>query len=86
MGKLMWVGHRTVQDKHICYLENKIIKPYDMAIRDFYDQVVKMYSFIYYMQPPLMNNQAWYETKWHTLSALPSEECIRVAIALQWPF
>jgi hypothetical protein len=37
MGKLMWVRHRTVQDEHIRYLENKIIKPYDMAIRDYYD-------------------------------------------------
>jgi hypothetical protein len=27
-----------------------------------------------------MNNQAWYEAKWHMLSALPSEECICVAI------
>jgi hypothetical protein len=40
--------HRTLQDEHIGYLKNKIIKPYDMAIRDFYDQVVEMYSFIYY--------------------------------------
>jgi hypothetical protein len=63
-----------VQDEHIRYLKNK------MAIRDFYDQVVKMYSFIYYLQLPLMNNQVWYEAKWHTLSALPSEERIRVAI------
>jgi hypothetical protein len=80
MGKLMWVRHRTVQDEHIRYLENKIIKPYDMAMRDFYDRVVEMYSFIYYLQPPSMNNQAWYEARWHTLTALPSEERIRVAI------
>jgi hypothetical protein len=37
MGKLMWMRHRTVHDEHVRYLENKIIKPYDMAIRDFYD-------------------------------------------------
>jgi hypothetical protein len=53
-----------VQDEeHIGYLENKIIKPFNMAIRDFYDRVAEMYSYIYYMQPPSMNNQAWYEAK-----------------------
>jgi hypothetical protein len=35
MGKLMWVRHGTVQDEHVRYIENKIIKPYDMAMRDF---------------------------------------------------
>jgi hypothetical protein len=35
MGKLLWIRHKTVFDEHIGYLENKIIKPYDMAIRDF---------------------------------------------------
>jgi hypothetical protein len=37
MGKVLWIRHRTMFNEHICYLENKIIKPYDMAIRDFYD-------------------------------------------------
>jgi hypothetical protein len=47
LGKLMWVRHQTVFDEHIHYLENKIIKPYDMAIRDFYNQVIEMYSYLY---------------------------------------
>jgi hypothetical protein len=55
MGKLMWVRYRTVHDEHVRYLKNKIIKPYDMAMRDFYDQVIEMYSFLYYLQPPSMN-------------------------------
>jgi hypothetical protein len=67
MGKLMWVRHRTMFDKNICYLKNKIIKPYDMAVRDFNDQVVKVYSYLYYMQPPSMNNQAWYQAKWNAM-------------------
>jgi hypothetical protein len=58
MGKLLWTRHRTVQEEHIRYLENKVIEPFDMAIRDFYDQVAKMCSYIYYMQLPSMNNQA----------------------------
>jgi hypothetical protein len=37
MGKLEWVRHQTVHDEHVRYLENKIIKPYNMAMRDFYD-------------------------------------------------
>jgi hypothetical protein len=71
MGKLMWVRHQTVHDEHIRYLKNKIIKPYDMVIRDFYDQVIEMYSFLYYLQQPSMNNQAWYQAKWHMFNGLP---------------
>jgi hypothetical protein len=41
-----------VHEEHIRYLENKIFMPYDMATRDFYDQVIKMYSYLYYMQLP----------------------------------
>jgi hypothetical protein len=80
MGKLLWTRHRTVQEEHIRYLENKIIKPFDMAIRDFYDRVVEMYSYIYYMQPPSMNNQAWYEAKWSTCVGQMSEERTRTAV------
>jgi hypothetical protein len=40
-------------------LRDEIIKPYDMAMRDFYDRVIEMYSFLYYLHPPSMNNQAW---------------------------
>lgn len=80
MGKLMWVRHRTVFDEHVRYLENKIIKPYDMAIRDFYDCVLEMYSYLHYMQLPSMNNQAWYEAKWHMLYNRPIEERLHVAI------
>jgi hypothetical protein len=80
MGKLLWTRHRTVQEEHIRYLENKIIKPYDMAIRDFYDRVIEMYTYINYMQPPSMNNQAWHEAKWHMTSTHFSEERIRTAI------
>jgi hypothetical protein len=85
MGKLMWARHQTVHDEHIRYFKNKIIKPYDMAIRDFYNRVIKMYSFLYHLQPPLMNNQAWYQAKWHMLTALPSEECIHVPIRNDLP-
>jgi hypothetical protein len=66
--------------EHICYLENKIINPYDMAIRDFYDQVIEMYSYLYDIQPPLMNNQAQYQAKWHVIYALPDGERICIAI------
>jgi hypothetical protein len=31
MGNLMRVRHQTMYDKHIRYLKNKIIRPYDMA-------------------------------------------------------
>eukprot|EP00557_Chaetoceros_sp_GSL56_P012168 CAMPEP_0176484630 /NCGR_PEP_ID=MMETSP0200_2-20121128/4560_1 /TAXON_ID=947934 /ORGANISM="Chaetoceros sp., Strain GSL56" /LENGTH=472 /DNA_ID=CAMNT_0017881123 /DNA_START=218 /DNA_END=1637 /DNA_ORIENTATION=- len=80
MGKLMWTRHRTVLDEHIRYLENKIIKPYDMAIRDFYDRVIEMYSYTYYIQPPSMNNQAWYEAKWSACSTIFSDRRMRTAI------
>jgi hypothetical protein len=80
MGKLLWTRHRTVQEEHIRYLENKVIKPFDMAIRDFYDRVVEMYSYVYYMQPPSMNNQVWYEAKWSTCSTQMSEERMRTAV------
>jgi hypothetical protein len=40
MGKLLWTRHQLVQEEHIGYLEYKFIKPFDMAIRDFYDQVI----------------------------------------------
>jgi hypothetical protein len=80
MGKLMWVRHRTVFDEHIRYLENKIIKPYDMAIRDFYDRVLEIYSYLHYMQPPSMNNQAWHEAKWYMLYNQPTEERLWVAM------
>jgi hypothetical protein len=76
----MWVRHQTVYDKHVHCLKNKIIKPYNMAIRDFYKQVIKMYSCLHYMQLPSMNNQAWYEAKWHTLYNQPTDEHLRVAI------
>jgi hypothetical protein len=39
-----------------------------------------MYSFLVYLQPPLMNNQVWYQAKWHAICTLPSEEPIRTAI------
>ena len=80
IGKLMWTRHRTVQEEHIRYLENKVIKPYDMAIRDFYDRVVEMYTYIHYMQPPSMNNQAWYDAKWSDLSLIIPEVRVRTAI------
>jgi hypothetical protein len=51
-----------------------------MAMRDFYNQIIKMYSYLHYMQPPSMNNQAWYQAKWHAIYALPDEEHIRVVI------
>jgi hypothetical protein len=51
-----------------------------MAIRDFYNRVIEMYSFLYYLQPPSMNNQTWYLAKCHMLTALPTEERIRIAI------
>jgi hypothetical protein len=51
-----------------------------MAIREFYDRVMEMYSYLYYMQPPSMNNQAWHEAKWSTLSANISEDRMRTAI------
>jgi hypothetical protein len=69
-----------MHDEHVRYLKNKIIKPYDMAINDFYNQVIEMYSFLYYLQPHSMNNQVWYEAKWNMFTALPTEERIRVAI------
>jgi hypothetical protein len=47
-----------------------------MAIRNFYGRVIEMYSYIYYLQPPLMNQQA----KWHILCTRPSEERICTAI------
>ena len=51
-----------------------------MAIREFYDRVMEMYSYLYYMQPPSMNNQAWHEAKWFTLTANISEDLMRTAI------
>jgi hypothetical protein len=51
-----------------------------MAIRDFYNLVIEIYSYLYYMQRPLMNNQAWYQAKWHAIYAIPDKEHIRVAI------
>jgi hypothetical protein len=80
MGKLLRTRHQTVQEEHIHYLENKIIKQFNMVIRDFYNQVAEMYSYIYYMQPPLMNNQAWYEVKWPACVPSISEECMCMAI------
>jgi len=58
-----------------------------MAIREFYDRVMEMYSYLYYMQPPLMNNQVWHEAKWATLTANICEEHIHTAIcngSLPW--
>jgi hypothetical protein len=49
---LMWTRHQTVQEEHIQYIEIKIIKPYDMAIRDFFDHINKIYSYVYCMQLP----------------------------------
>jgi hypothetical protein len=80
IGKLMWVRHRAVHDEHIRYLKNKIINPYDMAIRDFYDRVIEMCPFLYYLQPPSMNNQVWYQAKWHMTAVLLTKEHIHVAI------
>jgi hypothetical protein len=51
-----------------------------MAIRDFYDQVVKMYYYVFYMQPPLMNNQAWHEAKWSACTAHWSKERMCTAV------
>jgi hypothetical protein len=39
-----------------------------------------MYSFLYYLQLPSMNNLVWYQAKWHMLTALPIEKRICVAI------
>jgi hypothetical protein len=57
-----------------------------MAIRDFYDQIIEMYSYIYYMQPPLMINQAcWHEAKCqHVQHTGPTSVCaLLFAMALR---
>mmetsp|Transcript_17197 Transcript_17197/g.32552 ORF Transcript_17197/g.32552 Transcript_17197/m.32552 type:complete len:470 (+) Transcript_17197:1371-2780(+) len=79
-GRMMWNRHRTVFEEHIRYIENKIIKPFDMLIRDFYDRVNEMYSYAYYIQPPSMNNQLWYEADWNALGEQYTEARIRTAI------
>ena len=79
-GKMMWNRHRTVFEEHIRYIENKIIKPFDMVIRDFYDRVNEMYSYTYYIQPPSMNQQVWYEANWNQLGEVFTEARIRTAI------
>jgi hypothetical protein len=56
-----------------------------MAIRDFYDRVIEMYSLLYYQQPPSMNNQAWYQAKWHMTAVLPTKEermCVAICNGL----
>ena len=69
-----------MQEEHIQYIKNKIINPYDMTIRDFYDHVNEMYSYIYYIQLHSINNQVCYEAKWHLCSTLVPKENVCMAI------
>ena len=64
LGKAMWRKHRSVNEDHMKYIRNDIVKPFHVVILCYTERVQDMHDLEKHLTPPEMKSNFYEADNW----------------------